>query len=85
MVWSESVDQGLFCWIDGVRNDDEESYCIRFTPRRSNSIWSEINIKKVEKLTKAGLMKPAGLKLFSLRKSINRFTLTKDEAPRQKL
>ncbi len=70
MVWSESVDQALcFGWIDGVRKSiDEESYCIRFTPRRSNSIWSEINIKKVEKLTKAGLMKPAGLKLFSLRK-----------------
>jgi uncharacterized protein YdeI (YjbR/CyaY-like superfamily) len=71
MNWSQSVDQALcFGWIDGVRRSiDKESYSIRFTPRRSNSIWSAINIKKIEDLTKAGLMKPAGLKAFSLRKA----------------
>lgn len=70
MNWSQSVDQALcFGWIDGVRKSiDEESYCIRFTPRRNTSNWSAINIKKIEDLTKAGLMKPAGLKAFSLRK-----------------
>lgn len=67
MTWSESVDQALcFGWIDGVRRSiDEESYSIRFTPRRSKSIWSAVNIRKVEELTKAGLMKPAGLKIFN--------------------
>ncbi|MGE4287552.1 MAG: YdeI family protein [Salinivirgaceae bacterium] len=70
MNWSQSVDQALcFGWIDGVRRSiDQESYCIRFTPRRSTSNWSAINIKKVEELTKAGLMKPAGLNSFNLRK-----------------
>ena len=70
MSWSQSVDQALcFGWIDGVRKSiDKESYRIRFTPRRSTSNWSEINIKKIEELTNAGLMKPAGLKAFSLRK-----------------
>ncbi|MBP6871261.1 MAG: YdeI/OmpD-associated family protein [Bacteroidales bacterium] len=70
MSWSQSVDQALcFGWIDGVRRSiDKESYCIRFTPRRSNSNWSAINIKKIEELTKAGLMNPAGLKAYSLRK-----------------
>lgn len=70
MNWSQSVDQALcFGWIDGIRRSiDQESYCIRFTPRRSNSIWSAINLKKVEELTQAGLMKPAGLKVFNLRK-----------------
>ena len=69
MSWSESVDQALcFGWIDGVRKSiDEESYTIRFTPRKKSSIWSAINIKKVEELTKAGLMKEAGLKAFDLR------------------
>jgi len=64
MSWSQSVDQALcFGWIDSIRRSiDSESYCIRFTPRRKNSIWSEINIRKVEELTNAGLMKPAGLK-----------------------
>ncbi|REC42000.1 YdeI/OmpD-associated family protein [Chryseobacterium pennipullorum] len=70
MSWSESVDQALcFGWIDGVRKSiDKESYSIRFTPRKSASIWSNINIKKVEELKKAGLMTPAGQKAFELRK-----------------
>lgn len=70
MSWSESVDQALcFGWIDGVRKSiDNESYSIRFTPRKPTSIWSTINIKKVEELTKAGLMTSAGQKAFKLRK-----------------
>ncbi|CAD7799394.1 hypothetical protein CHRY9390_00480 [Chryseobacterium aquaeductus] len=70
MSWSESVDQALcFGWIDGVtKSIDEESYSIRFTPRKPTSIWSAINIQKVEDLTKAGLMQPEGLKAFQLRK-----------------
>ena len=69
MTWSESVDQALcFGWIDGVRKRvDDESYTIRFTPRRPNSIWSAINIKKVEELTRAGLMRPAGIEAFNKR------------------
>lgn len=69
MSWSESVDQALcFGWIDGVRKSiDEESYTIRFTPRKKSSIWSAINIKKIEELTKIGLMKEAGIKAFELR------------------
>ncbi|MEN2414688.1 YdeI/OmpD-associated family protein [Flavobacterium mesophilum] len=69
MSWSESVDQALcFGWIDGIRKSiDEESYTIRFTPRKKSSIWSAINIKKIETLTKAGLMKEAGLKAFEHR------------------
>jgi uncharacterized protein YdeI (YjbR/CyaY-like superfamily) len=70
VTWSESVDEALcFGWIDGIRRSiDEESYCIRFTPRKPNSNWSAINIKKVEELTKLGLMKPEGLTAFSFRK-----------------
>ncbi|MCS3529748.1 YdeI family protein [Chryseobacterium sp. JUb7] len=70
MTWPQSVDQALcFGWIDGIRKSiDHESYSIRFTPRKPTSIWSAINIKKVEDLSKAGLMKPEGLKAFELRK-----------------
>ncbi|WP_394775524.1 YdeI family protein [Flavobacterium sp.] len=69
MSWSESVDQALcFGWIDGVRRSiDNESYSIRFTPRKKSSIWSAINIKKIANLTKAGLMTPEGEKAFALR------------------
>src|ERR1700741_959651 len=70
ITWPESVDQALcFGWIDGVRRSiDEESYTIRFTPRKTTSIWSAINIKKVGELTKAGLMTPEGEKAFSFKK-----------------
>jgi uncharacterized protein YdeI (YjbR/CyaY-like superfamily) len=70
MTWPQSVDEALcFGWIDGVRKSiDRESYCIRFTPRKSTSIWSAVNIKKVEELTKKGLMQPAGLVSFEKRK-----------------
>ncbi len=69
MTWSESVDQAIcFGWIDGLRKSvDEESYKIRFTPRKPKSHWSAVNIQKVEKLTAQGLMTPAGLKAFRKR------------------
>ena len=70
MTWSESVDQALcFGWIDGIRKSiDDESYCIRFTPRKATSVWSLINLKKVDELMKQGLMQPAGLEIFNKRK-----------------
>jgi uncharacterized protein YdeI (YjbR/CyaY-like superfamily) len=69
MTWSESVDQALcFGWIDGVRKSlGSEAYTIRFSPRRPTSIWSAINIKKIEKLAMSGLMWPAGLEAFEKR------------------
>ena len=69
LTWPQSVDEALcFGWIDGVRKSiDGESYCIRFTPRRANSIWSAVNIKKVAELTQQGLMQPAGLAAFGKR------------------
>lgn len=62
MTWSESVDQALcFGWIDGVMKPiDEEKYALRFTPRRKGSIWSDVNIKKIEKLSAQGLLHAAG-------------------------
>jgi uncharacterized protein YdeI (YjbR/CyaY-like superfamily) len=70
MSWSQSVDEALcFGWIDGVRRSiDEDSYCIRFTPRRPSSTWSSVNINKVEELIKLGLMQPAGLEIYKQRK-----------------
>jgi uncharacterized protein YdeI (YjbR/CyaY-like superfamily) len=75
MSWSESVDEALcFGWIDGVRRRlNDEAYQIRFTPRRPNSIWSTVNIAKVEKLQTEGRMRPSGLVAFEKR------TLAKSE------
>ena len=67
ITWSQSVDEALcFGWIDGIRKSvAKDSYCIRFTPRKVKSIWSAINIKKVEELTQKGLMRSAGLEIFN--------------------
>ena len=70
ITWPESVDEALCVgWIDGIRKSvDEESYKIRFTPRRKGSIWSAVNIKRVAALTAEGRMQPSGLKAFEARK-----------------
>ena len=70
ITWPESVDQALcFGWIDGVRKSiDDDSYKIRFSPRRSTSIWSSVNTKRAGELIKEKLMQPAGLEAFEARR-----------------
>jgi uncharacterized protein YdeI (YjbR/CyaY-like superfamily) len=69
ITWPESVDEALcFGWIDGVRRSiDDESYSIRFTPRRARSVWSNVNTKRVAELTKQGRMHASGLEAFKAR------------------
>jgi uncharacterized protein YdeI (YjbR/CyaY-like superfamily) len=69
ITWPEAVDGALcFGWIDGVRKSlDESSYVIRFTPRRSKSIWSAVNSKRIAELSTLGLMRPAGVRAFERR------------------
>lgn len=83
MSWSQSVDQALcFGWIDGVRRTiDDESYCIRFTPRRKNSIWSSINIQKMEVLIAQGLMRPEGLNAYAFRTEEKSSIYSHEKAP----
>ncbi len=69
MTWPESVDEALcFGWIDGIRRRiDDESYSIRFTPRKPRSNWSNINVARVEALIAAKRMTEAGLAAFEAR------------------
>lgn len=69
ITWSEAVDEALcFGWIDGVRKAvDEISYTNRFTPRRSKSHWSAVNIARVKVLEETGRMTPAGQEAFEKR------------------
>lgn len=66
VTYAEALDEALcFGWIDGVRRSvDADAYTVRFTPRKPKSQWSAVNIRHVERLTKAGRMRPAGLKAF---------------------
>jgi uncharacterized protein YdeI (YjbR/CyaY-like superfamily) len=66
ITWPESVDEALCVgWIDGLRKRiDADSYMIRFTPRKSGSIWSAVNTRRAHELIKEGRMSPSGLRAF---------------------
>ena len=59
----ETVDAGLcYGWISGQRRSYDGSYYLqKYVPRRPNSLWSAVNVEKVEKLTAAGRMRPPGI------------------------
>ena len=59
----EAVDVGLcWGWISGQRRGlDETWYLQKYVPRRPRSIWSQVNVAKVEALTEAGRMRPPGV------------------------
>jgi uncharacterized protein YdeI (YjbR/CyaY-like superfamily) len=63
IVHGDAVDVALcWGWIDGLLNKyDEQSYVVRYTPRRKKSVWSKINVEKVALLTAQGRMQPSGL------------------------
>ncbi len=67
--YTEALDEALcWGWIDGIRKRwDDTSYVQRFTPRKPRSIWSKVNIAKVEALEAAGRMQPAGRAAFAQR------------------
>lgn len=69
ITWPQSVDEALCVgWIDGIRKSvDEDSYKIRFTPRRRGSVWSTVNIKRCQALADQGRLRPAGVKAFQAR------------------
>jgi len=63
VTYDEAVEEALcFGWIDGiVKSIDDEKYAIRFSPRKSGSIWSESNKKRVAKMIAEGKMMAIGL------------------------
>jgi len=69
LTYKQALDEALgIGWIDGVRRGiDEDSFLIRFAPRKPRSKWSAVNIRRVLELKKAGKMKPPGLAAFAKR------------------
>jgi uncharacterized protein YdeI (YjbR/CyaY-like superfamily) len=61
--YEDAVEEALcFGWIDGImRRIDEEKYALRYSPRKSGSIWSETNKKRAERMIEQGRMTDAGL------------------------
>ena len=61
--YQEAVESALcYGWIDGQsKGFDEVSWLQRFTPRRPQSVWSQINRARALELIEQGRMQPAGL------------------------
>lgn len=80
ITYPEAVIAALcYGWIDGVANKyDDASYLQRFTPRRSKSIWSKINVEKANRLIASGQMKPGGLKEIEAAKADGRWEAAYD-------
>lgn len=75
VTYAEALDVALcYGWIDGQKGSFDEQYFLqKFTPRRSKSIWSKINVENVAGLIASGEMKPAGLKAVEAAKQDGRW------------
>jgi uncharacterized protein YdeI (YjbR/CyaY-like superfamily) len=75
VTYAEALDQALcYGWIDGQKMPfDKKSWLQKITPRRPRSAWSKLNTQHVERLTRAGAMAPAGLKVAEAAKADGRW------------
>ena len=73
-------------WIDAVRKGlDDVSFLQRYCPRGRKSVWSQVNVANVERLTIAGKMQPSGLAHVEAAKADGRwasaYRVSTSEAP----
>ena len=61
--YESAVEEALcFGWIDSIiKKIDEQKYARKFTPRRENSKWSDLNKSRAERLIKNGRMTENGM------------------------
>lgn len=66
MLYLHAVEEALcFGWIDGIaKKMDAQRSAQRFTPRRSQSNWTELNKERVKRLIQNGRMTEAGLRVI---------------------
>ena len=70
LTWPEAVREALcWGWIDSMAQGiDEHTRRQRWTPRKTGSNWSTVNINAVAELTAQGRMQPSGLAAFERRR-----------------
>lgn len=66
ITYAQALDEALcYGWIDGIRKKlDDISFTTRFTPRKPNSVWSNVNVAHVSRLTQEGRMMPPGIAAY---------------------
>lgn len=61
----DAVEEALcFGWIDSTQKNVDGVRFQRFSPRKKNGLWSELNKERVRRLEKLGLMTDAGRKVL---------------------
>ncbi|WP_342620527.1 YdeI/OmpD-associated family protein [Rhodoferax sp. GW822-FHT02A01] len=82
VTYLEAVEIALcWGWIDSQKKGLDEQYFLqRFSPRRARSVWSKVNIEKVEALIKAGRMQAPGLAQAEAAKADGRWAQAYDGA-----
>jgi uncharacterized protein YdeI (YjbR/CyaY-like superfamily) len=72
---AEAVETALcFGWIDGRANAfDDQWWLVRYTPRRSKSIWSQKNVNTIGRLLEQGRVRPAGVAAVEAAKADGRW------------
>jgi uncharacterized protein YdeI (YjbR/CyaY-like superfamily) len=85
--YEEALQEALcYGWIDSQKQAyDEDYYLQKFTPRGPNSVWSKINVTKVENIIKTGKMRPAGLAAVNLAKQDGRWDAAYDSTSSSKI
>ena len=58
---------------------------IRFTPRKTGSTWSNVNVARVAELTAQGRMRPAGTAAFEARRADRSGTYSHEQAVEPRL
>jgi uncharacterized protein YdeI (YjbR/CyaY-like superfamily) len=63
LKYDDAVNEAIcFGWIDGkLKSIDEDRFMLRYSPRKSKSVWSKINKEKALRLITEGRMHSTGL------------------------
>ncbi|WP_072314562.1 YdeI/OmpD-associated family protein [Agrococcus sp. Marseille-P2731] len=70
LTWAEAVPEALcFGWIDSLSQKvDDDARRQRWTPRKTGSNWSAVNVAHIARLTAEGRMRPAGIAAYEARR-----------------
>ena len=84
MLYPAALDAAL-ChgWIDAVRGTRPGGvHTIRFTPRRKGSIWSQVNLRHMDRLIAAGRVTPHGMAVLKARDPIKTYRYSAAQRPK---
>ena len=85
LEYDQAVEEALcFGWIDGQGAGlDDTRRTVRFTPRRKGSVWSNVNVRRIQALIEAGRVASSGLAAFEARRADRTGVYSSENPPLQ--